>query len=354
MSSRRAFTLVELLVVVAIVGLLVALLLPAVQAARAAARRTQCANNFKQIALGILNHASNADHLPALKDPGFYQPPHYRPLANAGQTRLDISWKFTILPFMEEQALFDQLSEPSTWEFMLGSDTATRTCIVQAFLCPSTPGSPRLHPAGYKIVSKVDRSVLFDSFPSPQNKAIGWVEDELPRHLPVAGAWIGTTRSSRDAGLISLEMSRGSNHLEYFGTKQPAKLKWITDGLSRTILVSEIAGSPDVLVRRKVKPPNPNNRNGRHSPWLIADSHWMHSALTIRKKLSTPILGSEFLEAPVNFSNMSQIYSFHPTGAHVSMCDGSVRFLSEAASPAAVFAFASRANGDTPSGGRQD
>ena len=69
-SRATAFTLVELLVVVAIIGVLVALLLPAVQAAREAARRTQCTSNLKQIGLGMLNYESSRKHFP----PGQFKP----------------------------------------------------------------------------------------------------------------------------------------------------------------------------------------------------------------------------------------------------------------------------------------
>ena len=94
-ASRRpaAFTLVELLVVIAIIGILVALLLPAVQAAREAARRTQCANNLKQIGLALQNYESTYRVFP--------------PSLTLPASRIGDSWsaQARILPFLEQAAL---------------------------------------------------------------------------------------------------------------------------------------------------------------------------------------------------------------------------------------------------------
>ncbi|MEQ8848744.1 DUF1559 domain-containing protein [Botrimarina sp.] len=103
MTRRNAFTLVELLVVIAIIGILVALLLPAVQAAREAARRTQCKNQLRQMALGCLNHESTTGHMPTSGWGWRWQPD-----PEAGFDRDQPGgWTFNILPFIEEQSLRD-------------------------------------------------------------------------------------------------------------------------------------------------------------------------------------------------------------------------------------------------------
>lgn len=104
--APRGFTLVELLVVIAIIGILVALLLPAIQSARAAARRSQCQNNLKQIGIALLNYHNAKREFPE----GMYfdvtSPTQIPPAADSPYFRPN--WIIKILPFMEEQAIYDR------------------------------------------------------------------------------------------------------------------------------------------------------------------------------------------------------------------------------------------------------
>ena len=317
--DARAFTLVELLVVIAIAGILIALVLPAVQSARASARKTQCANSFKQVALATLNQSSSTNSLPAAHDRHF-----------SGKDIYQIGWKFTILPFLEEQGLYDQMVNASAWEFQKVEETiSVRPSVVETFLCPSTPGTPRLY-GGLVMVSKHDESVLFDGFATRQIQAPRWMLDQASPSSPDRwehGAWGGTQQPRSDHSVEDWDRS----------LKNPAKLRWITDGLSKTILVVEMAGLNEWIVGEE------RNQEARvvdvFSPWMI-EAGGGH--VSTRHDISDWAFETKFVDRPVNQSNLSQIYGFHTKGAHVSMCDGSVRLLSDDASAQVVFELGTR------------
>jgi len=129
--GRSGFTLVELLVVIAIIGVMVGLLLPAVQAAREAARRMSCSNNLRQIALATHNYESSHRVMPAMMGTSTYSP----------QAR--------ILPYIEQAAMHDLINFeiplllPPAWQSLY--NPAVRELVnrpIPTFLCPSDPGNP--------------------------------------------------------------------------------------------------------------------------------------------------------------------------------------------------------------------
>lgn len=221
---ERGFTLVELLVVIAIIGVLVGLLLPAVQAARESARRMSCSNNSKQISLAVLNYESANRRFPA----NYFGPSISAPPNGHGF----YSWLVPILPFMEQQPLYDSilLSGPMCDPASFGSSSAYKhnvissshpnalaaSTIVPSFLCPSDTVTRTL--------------AMGSSSPAPGNYAanIGWVRGTTGPNgtmpgLSQSNGAIPIVNVSRPSGWYKTEMRTGD----------------FTDGMSTTVMLSE-------------------------------------------------------------------------------------------------------------------
>ncbi len=190
----RGFTLVELLVVIAIIGILVGLLLPAVQAARAAARRMQCANNVKQISLACHNFESAYKTLPGWT--------HIRgSLTGATGQRPTLlgSAHFLLLPYLEQTALYDRAN---------GNSFDVRTERVAAFACPE------------------DVTLSAGAF-------TGLALTNNTARVSVGGVAYGGTTYALNAQACTVRFERGHP------IALNAKFAGITDGLSNTVLVVE-------------------------------------------------------------------------------------------------------------------
>lgn len=125
--ERVAFTLIELLVVIGIIGFLAAVLLPAIQTSRSAARRLQCQNHLKQLGLAALNYHTALEHFPAgVEQREFARPPVYRGVTLFAQ----------LLPFLEQTVIRDSWDEVDPINNALGGALARTAAVLPAFVCP--------------------------------------------------------------------------------------------------------------------------------------------------------------------------------------------------------------------------
>ena len=241
-SAKRGFTLVELLVVIAIIGVLVGLLLPAVQAAREAARRMSCSNNFKQIGLAIHNYHSAYDQMPTQGSGtgiGLQS-------ANWWQTGNDSSHECLsafvgMLPFMEQQALWEQISNPSTLTVTGAAPPAT-TGLTNPPRWPAMGPNPRNYARnpGY-----VPWSTELATLRCPSDPGTGLPGLGRTNYAVCLGDAPGTWHNHFKRGNLTPNGSGGVQNFNAvargaFMVRKSSKFRDILDGLSNTIAMGEI------------------------------------------------------------------------------------------------------------------
>ena len=141
-KTTKGFTLVELLVVIAIIGILIGMLLPAVQQVREAARRTTCSNNLKQMALAMLNHESAFQHFPAgiRSNATFIETGNQQEAQQPG-----LNWGVSVLPYIEQNAIYDIVKDLSTdfnvplLDYVDANGVNHASDIISTFQCASCP-----------------------------------------------------------------------------------------------------------------------------------------------------------------------------------------------------------------------
>ena len=248
--SRRAFTLVELLVVIAIIGTLVGLLLPAVQAAREAARRTQCTNNLKQTGLALQNYHEARRQLPEgwLCNPDSADPHH-------AEEGVGWGWASRILPYVEETTLSNGIV--ITGSIAL-SPTSVKETVVQAFLCPSDAGAgkPTFNPGS----------------PSGDEEEDGHHPDETPGSTTYSRTnYVGMFGSNEWHDHDNDANSKPYDGDGMFFANSRMPFRHVTDGLSKTIMVGErdsrIGGSLWIgMVEGLAEPIGRAVAHGHHAP----------------------------------------------------------------------------------------
>jgi prepilin-type N-terminal cleavage/methylation domain-containing protein/prepilin-type processing-associated H-X9-DG protein len=298
-SSRvRGFTLIELLVVIAIIAVLIALLLPAVQSAREAARRAQCVNNLKQLALAASNYESSN---------GTFPTGNYWRRRASGTYTYGASVFVNMSNYLEQGAAFNAFNMAFGWE---GPQNVTVAGIgLSTLWCPSDPAA-----ATATILDNGNGA--FYGVPD----GAGFKQQSLS-YAGIEGTWPQYT-SLNDGQATQTAWLSTANGIIY--QQAATRIASITDGTSNTMIFGERA-------------------HGIFGASDLPFYEWWNSGWWGDTFMDTmfPINAYRKLAGRVDLSDPNNVYggwwwvplqaasSFHPGGANFAFCDGSVRFLKD-------------------------
>jgi prepilin-type N-terminal cleavage/methylation domain-containing protein/prepilin-type processing-associated H-X9-DG protein len=287
----RGFTLVELLVVVSIIGILIALLLPAIQAAREAARRAQCGNNLRQIAAGILNHENQFGHYPV----GIPDDP-----CGTSVVATNISPWVHLLPFVEYKTIYSRLEKCGAWTSagsILKNSPELRAMIatrIPVYLCPDDParGKVRTDCWSYNGASL--------GIPFATMSYAGTLGNH--QVISYAPSSFGGLPYCNNYGFNHMESCSGCFWRHSY--MAPVKTKSFVDGTSNTYIVGEVL---DEITMWHV--------------WPLSTACFSTSAIPLNY-IDQAHIGTWA------YPDHSGFHSKHPGGANFAWGDGRVSFIS--------------------------
>jgi prepilin-type N-terminal cleavage/methylation domain-containing protein len=249
-ATRVAFTLVELLVVIAIIGILIALLLPAVQAAREAARRTQCKNNLKQIGLGCQNFLTARKQFPTLGCNNDAPNAKGGTLTSAELGGVHLyGWTYQILPFIEETSIYTAGHDVNPPTTTLGGilpqlGTYLSSMQISSYLCPSRSERFALNPTDGRRYWLTDYGAFVGNFMESggyQNLSTDPAAPIVLRYQnqQIYPAPTGTANPSKWIGVISKAGQMVENPSPHIYLFKKVGVSQVPDGTSKTFLVAE-------------------------------------------------------------------------------------------------------------------
>ncbi|MEZ6073103.1 MAG: DUF1559 domain-containing protein [Pirellulales bacterium] len=299
--GKRGFTLVELLVVIAIIGILISLLLPAVQAARESARRAQCTNHLKQLSLATLNHVDVNGHYPTGGRPG----PWVGEADRGFGRRQPGGWIFNLLPYIEQNSI-RQLDSGTTGQARIDALNRRDATALPICNCPSRRSAiplPNLNSANFngnrsELHARADYAV---SCGDPIGVELDW-------------PWPSTFAEGDDPD------RHWAPHPGYNGVSSAfslVRLAQVTDGTSNTYMIGE----------RYIQPEHYFTGQSHSDDWSMYRSAGDDLIRTTYRNVKTDV-GWTPLQDRRGLGLHTHFGSSHAGGCNFALCDGSVRVVS--------------------------
>jgi prepilin-type N-terminal cleavage/methylation domain-containing protein/prepilin-type processing-associated H-X9-DG protein len=291
---NAAFTLVELLVVIGIIGILVALLLPAVQQAREAGRNLACKNNIRQLGLSIhLFHDVN----------GVFPASGWTRSGPGNPAGMYVGWRALTLPYMEQSNLHRLYDFNLNWWEQTNAVTASVP--VPVFRCASTPDRPEV----LQAVAKPPRpAVTFSNpiAPTDYEAIMGVQPNSINPHL-------------------SVPIYNAGNRFSIMSRNSRSKFADVIDGTTHTAAIVECGGRPTVFRRRTSRPDLSNDQG---IGWADSEGPFSLDGSTATGDSEGCGPSGGCVQA-MNARNDNEPYSFHNSASNILYVDGRVQSVSE-------------------------